>query len=120
MSAYTVDYFIEKFEAIPEEKWTTGELVREGGCMCVLGHCGLSDPVKDYVNPTAEALALGNILLQHDRIKARTREDISEGPAIEACWQLNDSGHDIYGFTEPTPKQRILAALRDIKAKGSV
>ncbi|WP_285011232.1 hypothetical protein [Pedobacter faecalis] len=38
---YTLDYFIEKFEAIPEDKWTTNEFADEQGRCCAFGHCGM-------------------------------------------------------------------------------
>ena len=37
---YTVDYFIEKFSAIPLERWVTHDIGRDGN-HCAFGHCGL-------------------------------------------------------------------------------
>lgn len=36
---YDVDYFINKFEAIPEEMWCVGLWVDSEGRKCALGHC---------------------------------------------------------------------------------
>lgn len=93
MSEFTVDYFISKFEAIPEERWCTDLYEGSNGTHCALGHCG----VVEADGGTEEAQALinlipGNIVL------------------------IND-GLDIK-FPQPTPKQRILAALRSIKEKA--
>lgn len=91
MTTYDVDYFIAKFEAIPEGAWCVGAF-RKGIQCCALGHCGDSEDVET----PEEAAALRDVL----------------------CWavaRIND-GED-YRYEQPTPKQRILAALRDIKAK---
>ena len=39
MKKYTVDYFLEKFDAIPEEKWTTRAFSNDEGQRCAEGHC---------------------------------------------------------------------------------
>jgi len=36
---FDVDYFIKKFEAIPDEDWTTGQFENDIGQRCALGHC---------------------------------------------------------------------------------
>ena len=91
---YDVDYFITKFEAIPEELWMIEyfEEVQKDGRItrCALGHCGASD-----ANYSEEAKTL-NLLLNY----------LVAG--------INDGANDRY--QQPTPKQRILAALRDVKA----
>src|SRR6478736_1430645 len=59
---YNREYFIAKFEAIPEEKWTTGECCNAFGQCCALGHCGmhkLPDALEEY---TEEAQALMGLL----------------------------------------------------------
>ena len=90
---YTVDYFIKKFEAIPEDKWTTRTY-----CLydkrCAMGHCGVST----YKNDGKEADALRRIVVIHF------------GTTVSL---INDG--DIPAYQQPTPKQRILAALYDIK-----
>jgi hypothetical protein len=37
---YDVDYFIKKFEAIPEDKWIMGSFFFNSRS-CALGHCGM-------------------------------------------------------------------------------
>jgi hypothetical protein len=97
MSQYTVDYFIAKFEAIPEELWTIGDYVDQAGRCCALGHCGIRYEPGKSCNEEGDALV--------DLFKL-----ISNSPP-----QVNDhaEGH----YTQPNAKQRILAALHDIKAK---
>lgn len=92
-TTHDADYFIAKFEAIPEEQWCTGRLRDNSGRCCASGHCGRDDPLV----PTEESTALAIVLRRWDV------------PGI------NDG--DYAQYPQPTPKQRILAALRDIKAK---
>lgn len=92
---YTVDYFIEKFEKIPEDLWFMGDYFNENKTsFCALGHCGCDGEEGD----TMEGIALYKLL----------NYDIPE---------INDGEHNIY--QQPTPKQRILAALYDIKKMQS-
>lgn len=87
---YTVDYFISKFEAIPEDKWCVDFTEDYNGNRCALGHCG-------GIN-THESNILRSILCMPVSF-------------------LNDGLKPEY--PQPTPKQRILAALYDIRAKES-
>lgn len=81
------NYFIAKFEAIPEELWCTGSLT-EGDRHCVYGHC---HPERGANSPEGKALcALAPVFLA----------------------AVND-GRD-KAYQQSTPKQRILAALRDL------
>lgn len=89
---YTVDYFIKKFEAIPEYFWQTDEFGVPGGPRCAYGHCGLSDESDPDEPQPPEAAALEKIL-----------------GVYVAC--INDG--QMHDYKQPTPKQRILAALRD-------
>jgi hypothetical protein len=92
---YTVDYFIQKFEAIPEEMWTTRGFV-DGESKCALGHCGQTCATEPF---TAEAGSLTDLFMNQ----------------IGSVARVND-GH-ISRYYQPTPKARILAALRDIQKK---
>jgi hypothetical protein len=83
---YTREYFIAKFEAIPEEKWTTDTYRDAAGRCCALGHC------KEGI----EQRELSNRLLM----------------VGASAIQVNDKKNRRY--QQPTPKQRILAALRDL------
>lgn len=93
---YDAAYFIAKFEAIPEEKWTTGNYSDySGDCLCALGHCG-----ETARRETPEANAL--------------RKLARESRACPAA--INDGEHPLY--KQPTPKQRVLAWLRDAQKAG--
>ncbi len=82
---YTPAYFIAKFEAIPDELWCVNHYAGPGGSHCAIGHCeGIH---------SAEADALRGLL-----------------PTPAAG--INDGNSSKY--QQPTPKARILAALRDL------
>jgi hypothetical protein len=87
---YTVDYFIKKFEAIPEDK-ITGSIwwSAESNCGCAHGHCG----VRYEKGETEESRGLLVFLPLASAITVGTHSR----------------------YQQPTPKQRILAALYDIK-----
>lgn len=99
---YDVDYFLKKFDAIPEDDWCAGAFADSNGRHCAYGHCGVYE-VKEE----------GCI----------TEISTSEGDQLEAMFEssgmhahlVNDG--DTPAYQQPTPKQRILAALHDIKAK---
>lgn len=91
---YDVDYFIKKFEAIPDERWCTVEFEKDGAS-CAYGHCGM----RDYKPSTIEAAELFDLFLFNLGDIFVTR--------------VNDGSEPRY--SQPTPKQRILAALYDIK-----
>lgn len=92
---YDVDYFIAKFEAIPEDLWMAGDFT-DGVRCCAFGHCG----EKGWTNPlTQESTCLSSLL---------------EGEVA----RINDGNDDKY--PQPTPKQRILAALRDLKPRERI
>lgn len=86
---YTVDYFIEKFEAIPEELWCIGTFQIGEKC-CAFGHCGGTEHIG------------ANTVECNELIKVLT-----------VVAETNDGTNKLY--QQPTPKQRILAALNDKK-----
>lgn len=96
---YTVDYFIKKFEAIPEYDFGSGSISSH----CIYWHC---DYTCSYKGQIANALteifdkAFGII---PDR----------NGNKQYFVYEINDGFNPSY--QQPTPKQRILAALADIK-----
>ncbi len=92
MENYNVQYFINKFENIPEDKWTTFTCTDDNGNHCAMGHCG---GINGDVYATEESNILSEIL--HDVV-------------------LINDGHK-FGYYQTTPKQRILAALYDIRDK---
>ena len=90
---YNVDYFIEKFEAIPEDEWTKCKF-KIGNKCCALGHCGaekFSDIPKKKM-----AKDLENLFIKY--LKQRV-------------YKINDSGYKTF----ITAKDSVLAALKDIK-----
>lgn len=92
---YNVDYFIKKFEATQDNKWITNNYIL-GDSFCALGFCG-----RDGIRESKEADDLVNLFLSNSFAH----------PA-----EVND-GKQNQPYQQPTPKQRILAALYDIKAK---
>jgi|ERR1700690_2341401 len=100
-TVYDADYFISKFSAIPENKYFVGEYAHPNiDSFCALGHCGEHYGNKKFncdSVKTAESSALRSLFAVH-----------SINVAL-----LNDGMEDKY--KQPTPKQRILAALYDIK-----
>ena len=94
-----VDHFIEKFKAIPTDKWTVGMFFSmfDSSKRCALGHCG----IKSFSDSSTEAIQLSELFNKYLNIEV---------------YKINDSsGKYFYNFN--TPKERILAALYDIKAK---
>lgn len=88
---FDVDYFIKKFEAIPHDKWTTGDYGDNLGRKCALGHCA------DWT--TGEGRDLQELFLNR-RLRVT---DVNDGKDPE------------YNFHGSHPKNRVLAVLRDIK-----
>lgn len=117
-------YFIDKFEAIPEEKWCIGSLCNIVGQSCANGHCGvrmldncIDDYPVEYFGVTTEGLALQMLFSKLDITCAYphisydfTHESL--GYSIKAA--IVNNKHAL-GYKQETPKQRILAALRDIQ-----
>jgi hypothetical protein len=101
---YDVDYFINKFEAIPEEKWITLAF-GSAGAHCALGHCGCDEDENGTRLHTIESAALENLFLQNVKVSVMNVNDYT--------------GPDFRLYQQPTPKQRILAALYDIKKMQS-
>lgn len=96
---YTVQFFIDKFEAIPENKWNVNSYINiEGDKMCAYGHCGVRGMDESFRN-YPEARALAAIGINHF--------------GYDKFVDINDGGSS--GYDQPTPKQRILAALYDIR-----
>lgn len=99
---YTKEYFIAKFEAIHEDHWCVGVIQDKYGARCARGHCFKT--VNSYEDFRLCALF-------------QPKEDYFAGffgerlvPVIIA---LINNGQDSR-YQQPTPKQRVLAALRDL------
>lgn len=104
---YTLDHFIKKFEAIPETQWIVGNWSDGNDGHCAAGHCKQSD-----AHHSPEVSELGDILRQLPVtiIAAGNGWGLSGWGIVTA---INDAFTTEY--QQPTPKQRILAALYDIK-----
>lgn len=102
---YDKAYFIAKFEAIPDELWTVGKLTRsENGAEqhCALGHAGAQ---KGPLH-TEESEALCALF---SRPAGYYPDDVPDPRTLTA---INDGARPRY--QQPTPKARILAALKDL------
>lgn len=106
---YDVNYFINKFEAIPEEKWLPNQFG------CAYTHCGqYGEGYKD------EAPALSKLFeTLHPLSKNQIKRDIEGSRYHGWSWLvavINDNNcMNDTPYKQPTPKQRILAALYDIR-----
>lgn len=101
---YTLDYFIKKFEAIPEEKWTTKSYGSDG-VHCALGHC--MGNKYTLTNSEIETLVkLTGLCFGYTEF---------EGGDSTLIANINDGLNSNY--KQETPKQRVLAFLNDLKAK---
>lgn len=96
---YDAMYFLKKFDAIPESKWTTGVFKDERGRKCALGHCGS----------------------QNEELGREGRALISLFNRInESAVAINDfdgiEGVDTHKFLGDTPKERVMNVLLLINA----
>lgn len=98
MSKYNKQYFIDKFSAIPSDQWIENFYSdKSGKYHCVLGHLGAG--IKNPLPRNDEEYACFNNLIW-DNLKCN--------PIF-----IND-GFDAR-YKQDNPKDRILAALNDIK-----
>lgn len=108
---YTVDYFIKKFEAIPEDLWITGsdgwKLINGKGC--ALGFCKPEDLEQ----------AISDIFWENRILLFEKYGYPSQGVSCQRDYELvyciNDALLPELDRQSNTPKARILAALYDIK-----
>lgn len=110
---YDVDYFIAKFEEIPEELWcvySQSESVGNKIQHCAYGWC-LPNP-KYNKTQGGERTEEGKKL--HELINTLPILTPALGN-YNAVAPINNGDYDEY--QQPTPKQRILAALYDIREK---
>jgi hypothetical protein len=90
---YDAIYFINKFDAIPDEKWTTGSYENEYGQRCAIGHCA---PYYS-LNYTEEVKGLMRLFY------------------FDSAAEIND-GYLEYVELGDTPKERIINALLLVNA----
>lgn len=92
---YSKEWFIRKFEAIPDDEIRRGSLNKH----CALWHCGVRLGEEDYV-PTEEAIALIRLFGgEHDK-------------QYSVVFNVNDNSFN--GYEGATPKQRILNKLKSL------
>jgi len=108
---YNAKYFINKFEKIPEEKWTIGDYEDRTDTIikyCALGHCG---NIGDG-HFTPEAQALQDLVKEKLEVSVAYVNDavlgVGEILTSEQLKMIKDLGD--------TPKERILNALLMIDA----
>ncbi len=102
---YNKEYFIEKFKAIPDNKWIcNGDLQNKDNpeIGCALFHCGVRVQGYNYIH-TDESLALGK-LLSKEKV-------INEEDYFKIVYRIND-GVDL---NNTTPKEAIIKALEKLK-----
>lgn len=107
---YTKEYFIEKFKAIPDDKWTTGVFFKEGAC-CAYGHCGVrNQTITEARTLTPEAHALSQLIGEGEDEMFQQEENLRIGWEVV---NINDGS----GKLAPgnSPKERILNALNNLK-----
>lgn len=109
-SRYTVDYFIKKFEAIPDANWIVDTYYdwKTEAC-CVLGHCGVR-LIGQTLKKSEEADVLWKIF--RDVGLHPTNVNDCYGQIVKDGVIINVPPRVIFN----TPKARILAALEYIKA----
>ncbi len=118
---YDVDYFIEKFEAIPEKYWATGtfrNITIGPGALCAQGHCmghhgiDLLSAMEEVGQPRK---VIRSLIPEWKALWDLFDANIP-GPHNGCCvGAVNNGVHAQY--TQDTPRKRILAALADIKKK---
>jgi len=101
---YTKEYFIKKFEAIPEENWVTGPkgFICKNGKACALGFTGVSGEGGIGYTVTEETMAL---------IKLFGGNNFNKD--CELVWSVNDGRQKKYKGR--SPKRRIINYLKALK-----
>lgn len=102
---YTINYFINFFKNIPDHRWTTDTLHREGTVQkCALGHC-LTDHRTGELDGDEE---------NNPRVSAL--QSFLNSDAAD----INDGHSGSYRELGATPRGRILRALRNRKRTGNI
>lgn len=106
---YTVDYFIEKFEKVIEPIWCVGLQNHPDGIRhCAIGLCKYG-----------EQKALGKVMNALPVVTISTVSSYNPylaGEKVFGIWRVPAINNgECLEYQQPTPKQRILAALYDIK-----
>lgn len=102
-SAFDAAHFIERLSVIPEEQWCTGVFYnKDTGQCCTFGHLGVREDTG-WIGYSNEVDALHTLVVQYN-------EHTDKHFSISG---INDN--DFPEYSQPTPKQRVLAFLNDIK-----
>lgn len=111
---YDVDYFIKKFGNTKDNLWCAYSLHNGYGRACANGWCGSTFDKKTdevlFINTTEESRALQPIFAH---LSSSINNDANSHSYSNIAAVINNG--DDPRYQQPTPKQRILAALRDIK-----
>jgi hypothetical protein len=113
---YNVDYFINFFKAIPEDKWCINFFEDEYGRRCANGHLGAGRSILYSILKATEGTAAIAALFRPLHVTCNGRSPIvdSRTDYSDKLAEINNGNSAEY--QQPTPKQRVLAALRDVKA----
>lgn len=114
---YDVNYFIDHFSRIPESQWCINSVMGPKGAKCANGHCGMTD-YHDYTEMSQSLARLFTDVVVHNvhngtLMYESPTEYYYGGFSMIAAW-INDGG--VKEYQQATPKERILAALKDIQA----
>jgi len=99
---YDLEYFIAKFEAIPEDKWCTGVL-RSLNRSCALGHCGATTCSPTFKNHPLEVQEL-------IRITGGSKDGV-----LPIIGEVNDGFIGELKRGDSSPKQRVVHYLKSLR-----
>ncbi|MBY3425466.1 hypothetical protein HFN86_35740 [Rhizobium laguerreae] len=118
VEAMTVDDFLDRLEAVPEEHWGPDTL--SGPRQCVMAILGVSPGVNADASPLAKQLldVTGDIeFVRYWKLvnKKGLISGLEAFRSIPRVVRVN-RGEDP-GYRQPTSKQRVLAYLRDVNVE---
>lgn len=126
---YSASYFIKKFEAIPEKHWIVDQYSSYLGGKCAQGHCGIA--YTGHV--VSEGLALNGLMSLLPAVRRSTLKFIEDqGAVVEISdhhtwcehasipWAGFVNNGLVPEYPQVSIKQRILAALRDVRELTAV
>lgn len=110
---YTVDYFIKKFSNTRDNMWCINSL-HDDGKSCANGWCGVTLTFDGKENSlvyfaTPESIAMAKLFKPLATGKIYDHHENYSNIAAH----INNGNHP--GYQQPTPKQRILEALHNLK-----
>lgn len=118
---YTVDYFIDKFTKIPENKWTIGTFrkvtVLHGEQRCAQGHCMPRGVIKNIMKAgTQTTVARSGYPEWEALVNLFGYRDMGNGKSRIVIAEINNGNKEMLGyFPQTSPKRRVLAALNHLK-----